>query len=80
VLPPILPVGLGYWESKRYGSSYINTVDFGELVRESSKMKILSQLLIQLKRQKHRYDAVLFFLDAEIMRESANERARENKS
>lgn len=53
-LPPIQSQGLGYYESKRVGSSFISTVDFGELVRESSKMKILARLLNELKRQKHR--------------------------
>jgi len=53
-LPPILPVPLGHWESQMHGANFIKPIDFGELVRESSKMKILLKLLIQLKKEKHR--------------------------
>jgi len=53
-LPPILPVPLGHWESQKHGANFIKTIDFGELVRESSKMKILLKLLVQLKKEKHR--------------------------
>jgi DNA helicase INO80 len=53
-LPPILPTPLGHWESQKQGANFIKTIDFGELVRESSKMKILLKLLIQLKKENHR--------------------------